>query len=115
MSVLTALTFFSALSFVFFGIGCFFAPHMKIEFTRYGLAKYRNSVGALQLFGAFGLILGHYFSPPLRIVAALGLALLMVLGFAVRLKIKDSFLQSTPAFVYALINVYIAFIQFNYL
>lgn len=115
MSVLTALTFFSAISFVFFGLGCFIFPRMKTEFIRYGLAKYRNSVGTLQLFGAFGLIIGHYYSSLLSIVASLGLALLMVLGLGVRLKIKDSFSQSTPAFIYALINIYIAFVQFNYL
>jgi len=113
MSTLIALTFFSALSFVFFGLGCFVSPHMKTEFIRYQLPKYRNSVGALQLFGAFGLILGYYYSPLLSIVAAIGLALLMLLGLGVRLKIKDSFLQSTPAFFYALINIYIAFVQFT--
>ena len=38
----------------------------------------------------------------------LGLFLLILLGFGVRLRIKDSFLQSLPSFSYAVLNGYIA-------
>jgi len=81
---------------------------MKIEFIRYGLDDKRRLVGTLQLAGAFGLILGYFYSQLVCLLSALGLCLLMLLGFGVRLKIRDSILQSTPAFLYALLNGYIA-------
>ncbi|WP_047414964.1 DoxX family protein [Cellulophaga sp. Hel_I_12] len=111
MSFYTFLIFFSAISFAFFGIGCFVAPRMKIEFLRYGLSKLRNFVGVLQLLGAIGLAIGYYFSPMLILVSASCLSLLMLLGFGVRLKIKDSLVLATPALFYALLNAYIAFEQ----
>lgn len=107
MHILSALTFFSSFSFVFFGFGCFFSPRMKSEFKRYGLNKQRTIVGLLQLTGAAGLLLGYYYNSILEIMSALGLCILMVLGFGVRLKIKDSFLQSSPSLIYAVINGYI--------
>jgi hypothetical protein len=111
MSLLNFLLFFSAISFTFFGIGCFIAPHMKLEFLRYGLVNQRKLVGLLQILGALGLFVGYYFSPFLVLISAGCLSLLMFLGFGVRIKIRDSIFQSTPAFFYALLNAYIAFEQ----
>jgi hypothetical protein len=111
MSLLNFLLFFSAISFIFFGIGCFMAPHMKLEFLRYGLVNHRKLVGLLQVLGALGLLAGYYFSPFLVLISAGCLSLLMFLGFGVRIKIKDSIFQSTPALFYALINAYISFQQ----
>jgi len=107
MTLVTALVIFSSFSFLFFGLGCFFSPRMKTEFIRYGLNKQRKIVGALQFVGAVGLLFGHYQSIMLSTISALGLCLLMILGFGVRLKIKDSFLQSIPAFLYVIINGYL--------
>ena len=42
------------------------------------------------------------------ILASTGLFLLMLGGFIVRLKIKDSFTQSFPAFSFAILNLFIA-------
>jgi hypothetical protein len=111
MSFYTFLIFFSAISFAFFGIGCFVAPRMKKEFLRYELSEQRNFVGVLQLLGAIGLVIGYYYSPMLILVSASCLSLLMLLGFGVRLKIKDSIVQSAPALFYALLNAYIVFEQ----
>jgi hypothetical protein len=83
---------------------------MKIEFIRYGLDDKRKLVGTLQLAGALGLILGYVYSPLVCLFSALGLCLLMLLGFGVRLKIRDSVLQSTPALFYAVLNGYIALV-----
>lgn len=80
---------------------------MKSEFKRYRLNKQRTIVGVLQLIGAAGLLLGYYYNSNLELISALGLSILMVLGFGVRLKIKDSFLQSLPSLIYAAINGYI--------
>ena len=81
---------------------------MNKEFQRYGLEKWRPVVGILQLMGAAGLLLGYFYVPVLSIIAAVGLSLLMMLGFTVRLKIKDNIVQSSPSFIYAVINAYIA-------
>ena len=75
---------------------------------RYGLVKQRPFIGSLQILGATGLILGYLFSPVLGIISAAGLAILMILGIIVRIKIKDSLLQSMPALGYALINSFVA-------
>jgi len=83
---------------------------MKTEFIRYRLGQQRVLVGALQLIGAIGLIVGYFYSPIICLVSALGLCVLMILGLGVRLKIRDSVMQSTPAFLYALINGYIAMV-----
>lgn len=79
---------------------------MKKEFERYGLSQFQSITGVLEILGALGLILGLKYKLVLMISAA-GLSLLMLLGFAVRIKIKDSFVQSFPAFFYMLLNFYI--------
>lgn len=108
MDLLTALVYFSALAFVYFGIGCFSSQFIVSEFKRYGLAGYRKLTGLLQLLGAVGLLIGLYFSPLLLLVAASGLSLLMMAGFAVRIRIRDNFVQSFPAFTFAALNLLIA-------
>jgi hypothetical protein len=42
----------------------------------------------------------------------MGLSILMIAGFIVRLKIKDNFIKSSPAFTFAVINIIIAFKTF---
>lgn len=106
------LTWFSAISFILFGAGCFVAPTMKREFARYRLARFRKTVGALQLAGAAGLLAG-FLVPPLGQLAAAGLALLMLLGVGVRIRIKDTALQTLPAFAYMLLNAYLAIAVFS--
>ena len=115
MNLLTILLFFSAFSFTFFGISCFVAPSMKTEFIRYGLSKQRNTVGLLQIAGALGLVIGYFYFPLLVIITAICLSVLMILGFWIRIKIKDSVVQSAPSFFYALINTLIAIMQWSYL
>lgn len=85
---------------------------MVTEFKRYGLTKFRKLNGYLQLFGAMGLFIGFY-QPVVGIIASLGLALLMALGFLVRLKIKDGFVKSFPAFFYMIVNIIICFLLWN--
>lgn len=108
MSLLTILVFFSAISFLFFGMSCFFTKYMANEFIRYGLSEKQRLIGTLQVLGALGLGLGYIYLPILSVVSAIGLSILMLLGFGVRLKIKDSFLQSAPSFFYAILNAFIA-------
>jgi hypothetical protein len=107
MSILALLTLISGMSFIFFGIASFTTSHMKSEFKRYGLNNYRELVGVLQLLGALGLFFGYLFSPILQAIAASGLSVLMILGFFVRMRIRDSLIQSAPSISYAILNAFI--------
>ncbi|WP_299216332.1 DoxX family protein [uncultured Aquimarina sp.] len=109
MKLLTIITFFSALSFLLYGFSCLFSNHMKNEFVRFGLEKRRNLTGVLQILGGLGLIVGYFCFPILISVSSGSLALLMLLGFGVRIKIKDPLLASMPSLLYAILNFYIFF------
>ncbi len=102
----STLVVFSAVSFLFFGIGCLASRRMAREFQRYGLARYRKATGLLQLAGTGGLTLG-FVEPICGLVAAGGLALQMLLGVGVRLRIRDSLLQTSPAILYSVLNAYL--------
>ncbi|MFT4610792.1 MAG: putative membrane protein YphA (DoxX/SURF4 family) [Glaciecola sp.] len=105
-SVLTILTLFSALSFLFYGLSCLTSKRMTLEFERFGLTKQQQTLtGILQLIGGAGLVIGYYQSLKLAAISSTGLTVLMLLGFLVRLKIKDSLVLSAPSLVYALINL----------
>jgi len=109
----TLATFFSGVSFLFFGTACLTASHMKSEFIRYGYDGQRALTGCLQILGGLGLIIGFWASPFLAGFSATGLSLMMMFGFGVRLKIRDSFLQSSPAFLYAALNLYLSLFYFG--
>jgi uncharacterized membrane protein YphA (DoxX/SURF4 family) len=102
--MLLYLTLFSALSFIIYGLSCIFSTYMVLEFQRYQLARYRVLTGLLQLAGAIGLLLGLV-APVIGVFASGGLAILMAIGFGVRLKIKDSALRASPSFIYMCINI----------
>lgn len=106
------IIWFSALSFLFYGCSYYLSSHMKDEFKRYGLEKFALMVSTLQILGGLGLIVGLQFYPAL-IISSGGLALLMLLGFMVRLKIKDGFWRSLPAFAYFLLNAYLFYSSLN--
>ncbi|RMB59439.1 hypothetical protein EAX61_07580 [Dokdonia sinensis] len=109
MKTLLVLILFSSVSFLFFGIGCFIDPRMKAEFIRYNLDKHRPLVGALQVAGAVALLIGYFYIPLLAFIGAVGLSVLMLFGFGVRLKIKDTPLQSSPSLIYCILNAVIAY------
>jgi hypothetical protein len=100
------LIWFSALSFIFYGISYYLTSNMKDEFLRFGLEKYAFLTSTLQVLGGIGLIVGMYYHPILLISSG-GLALLMFFGFLVRLKVKDGFWRSLPAFLYLILNSYL--------
>ena len=92
--------------FLFYGLLCLFADGMVDEFERYGLSRYRRLTGALEVLGAAGLLVG-YASPTLDVVSAGGLAVLMVLGLAVRIRVRDSVVQMLPAAFLLVVNAFI--------
>ena len=83
---------------------------MKSEFKRFGLEKAGALTAFLEILGALGLLLGFKLHVILLISAG-GLAILMLLGVAVRIKIKDSFWVSLPALFFMLLNAYIFFMS----
>lgn len=113
MKIPIVATFFSGLSFLIYGVSCLTTLHMKNEFIRFKLPKWRVTTGILQLIGAIGLLIGYWASPLLAGISAAGLFLLMIMGFTVRIKIKDTLLASSPAFFYALINLYLSVYYFK--
>ena len=105
--------FFSAISFIIYGILSFRSNIMKSEFKRWGISKFRFIVGCAQLTGGFGLVIGYYFQI-MTLISSFGLALLMLLGFILRLTVKDGVIKSIPAFFYLLVNLYIFLINLNH-
>lgn len=76
---------------------------MKNEFKRFGLEPFGALTATLEILGAIGLIVGlkiHF----IFLISSGGLAILMLLGLGVRLKIKDSLLDSSPALLFFIIN-----------
>jgi hypothetical protein len=63
--------------------------------------------GALEVLGAAGL-LGGYLFPVLGALSAGGLAILMLLGLSVRVKVRDSLPEMVPAAFLFLVNAFIA-------
>ena len=108
MTLFNLLVVFSSGAFLIYGLSCLLSSYMKQEFARFGLAKFRLLTGALEVAGAGGLALGLVL-PVLGWLAAGGLALLMFLGFLVRLKIKDRPIQAAPAFLFMALNLYLLF------
>lgn len=85
---------------------------MKIEFQRYGFEKLRILTGVLEVLGGAALLVGFESTLALRVGAG-GLGLLMFLALGVRFRIKDSIIQSLPAFVLMIINFYILAVSFQ--
>lgn len=97
----------SAAAFFFYGMACLVSSRLVAEFERYGLARWRVTVGSLEVAGALGLVAGWWF-PPLQMAAATGLFALMVCGLWARWRIHDPWHVMLPAFVLALVNLVIA-------
>lgn len=106
MHAITIFTLISSLSFFAYAFFYFNTPHMKNEFKRFGLEKIGLTIVLLEIAGALGLLVGlkFYF---ILMISSFGLALLMLAGLIVRIKLKDSIWISLPAFFYMVLNTYI--------
>jgi len=102
------LVLISSLSFLTYGIAYFTSPQMKSEFIRFGLGRLGMLTAIPEILGALGLLVGLMFNYILLISSG-GLALLMFLGLAVRLRVKDSFWALLPALFFLVLNSYIFF------
>ena len=112
MFVITIAVLVSSVSFFAYAFSYFMTPHMKNEFKRFGLEKIGLTTVLLEILGALGLLVGlkFYF---LLMISSLGLALLMLAGLIVRIKLKDSIWISLPAFFYMMLNTYIFWLSLN--
>lgn len=108
MNFLNLLILFSATSFLIYGIAYFISSNMKNEFKRFGLEKFGPLTAILELAGALGLFIGIH-NYIVLVLASGGLALLMLLGTGVRIRMRDSVLVSLPAFFYFLLNAFILY------
>lgn len=100
------LVLFSGVSFIIYGCLFFLSPQMRNEFKRFGLEKFATLTGTLELLGGVGMLVGLKFNFIL-IISSGGLALLMLLGFGVRLKIKDGLWLTMPSLFFMLLNLYV--------
>jgi hypothetical protein len=106
MTLLSGLTYLSAVAFVTYGAVCLLTNHMKAEFERYGLSRYRRLVGVLELVGGLGLIVGSVL-PLLHFASAGGLSLLMLLGLHARWRVGDAPVLLLPATLLLAANAWI--------
>jgi len=103
----TILIIFSATSFLFYGYSCLFSHKMKEEFLRFKLSETQRKItGILQIVAGIALFFS-FISPITGVIAAAGLTIQMLLGFMVRLRIKDSIILSLPSFVFMIFNGYL--------
>lgn len=108
----TALIWISSISFLFYGVSYFISAKLQQEFVRYGLQKFGPLTAVLELLGGVGLLVG-FSSPLILLLASGGLAVLMLLGFGVRLKIGDGFWLSLPSFLFMLLNGYLCYVAWQ--
>jgi hypothetical protein len=111
--LLFLLIIISSISFLSYGTTYFTSSQMKDEFKRFGLEKFGTMIAILELAGAIGLLVGLMFNVVLLISSG-GLSLLMLLGIAVRLRVKDRFLVLLPALTFMLLNLLIFFISLHF-
>ena len=79
---------------------------MREEFDRFGLSRFATLTGVLEVLGGIGLFIGLKVTIIL-LLASGGLTLLMLLGFGVRMKMKDGFWLSFPSAFFMAVNSYI--------
>ena len=104
------IIFFSGFSHLFYGIIALIHPFYVTEFERYGFGDYRQYIAIFQSLLGICVLLIFYFNN-LGKYAALLLALLMVAALCTRIYIRDDVLQSAPALVYLILNLYIFKLQ----
>ncbi len=112
MDLFTICVLISSFSFFAYAFSYFKAPHMKNEFKRFGLEKMGLTITLLEIIGALGLLIGLKIYLAL-IISSFGLALLMLAGIIIRIKVKDNIWIILPAFFYMVLNAYIFLISLN--
>jgi len=94
----------SIIAFGWHGASLVWTQAMVADFERYGLRDQRLIIGALQLAGSAGLLLGFWFRPLLPLAAG-SLALMMLVAIGFRLQDREPLLAMLPAIVLCVLNV----------
>ncbi len=103
--LLDVLLILNGVSFLFYGLLGLYVDSMKQEFERFGLTDdLRILLSMLHLLGGIGVLMGLVF-PFIGVIAALGLFVLMLLGFRVRIQLKDDFRKLLPALSLFSLNI----------
>ena len=98
---------------MFYGLQSLNSQMMIEEFKRFGLTdSQRKLTGVLQIAGSTGLLAGFIY-PTIGLLAAAGFTAMMLVAFIVRIKIKDSVVQSLPSIIFMLINVWLTIAFYN--
>lgn len=105
------LILFSSISFIIYSLLSIFSKRMIREFSRWGFGNLRILVASFQMLGGIGLLLGFYNIWLLCLVSFL-LTFMMISAVIIRIRVKDSFLMTLPAIIYALVNSVIFYISF---
>ena len=108
MTLARLLTCLCGAAFLIYGIRSLTVSSVAEEFARFGLPKLRVLTGVLEFLGGAGLLVGLFWRPAL-VIASAGLALLMLIAFAVRLRMRDDLQASLPSFALMGVNLYILF------
>ena len=106
---------FSAFSFVIYSLHSVFSKRMILEFSRWGIGNLRILVASFQMLGAIGLLLGMY-NIWLLCLVSFFLTLMMIIAIIIRIRVRDSFLLTVPALMYALLSFiifYSSFVEIN--
>ena len=103
------LTIINSFAFIFYGLSILLTNHMTQEFKRYRLLKFRILVGALEVLGGLGCLIGFYFSRLLFLFSCFGLTLLMTMGILTRIKAKDPFRDTVQAIFLLFLNIFLIF------
>lgn len=90
------LALISGVSFLRYGFDILFRPRLRKEFRRYGMPGMRNVVGVLEILGGGAVLLGLAYAP-LGAFGSAGLAILMMLGLIIRIRIHDAPRLMVPA------------------
>ena len=82
---------------------------MKQEFFRFNLSEtHRKITGYSQILAGLALFVS-FTVPIIGVIASAGLSFQMLLGFIVRLRIKDSLALTLPSFIFFIFNGYLCF------
>ena len=69
----------------------------------------RKITGIAQVLGGLGLIIVYFLDVRISIFSTLGLCVLMLAGFIVRVKIKDTLAETLPSFLFMLLNLILTY------
>lgn len=109
--MILTLTIISGLAFIIYGLLCLLTNHMVVEFERYRMTRFRVLTGYLEVLGGLGSIIGYFLNDMIFIFSCSGLAILMTMGAAVRIKVGDSLIQTLPAIILGIINYYLVYLK----